>query len=172
MNRIRRIGILLFCTALLAACGGSNPASAPTATPAGGNDLAAAASSTYSPLTLRVADDEREVLADSDEIFDLWVANESAQDVPVVFVLEHAGGEPWRTSLCVGDQCILGDGSGETVSDVVFLPPLFEQSFQAHVFVDAAARPGQQTGLILRVEPQNGDTAAQSVPLRASVVER
>jgi hypothetical protein len=58
------------------------------------------------------------------------------------------------------------------VTDPVVLPPYLEQAFKAHVFVDAAARFGQQTALTLRVEPQINDGMSRSLALRARVVER
>jgi hypothetical protein len=69
----------------------------------------------------------------------------------------------------VDKQCLLGDGSEPSVTDPVILPPYLEQAFKAHVFVDAAARFGQQTALTLRVEPLVEAAMPRSVTLSAQV---
>ncbi|MEZ4767564.1 MAG: hypothetical protein R2844_03960 [Caldilineales bacterium] len=160
---------------LVSACGGVDSDDAPAATAPQAAvvdtlDDAGAVSSLYSPLTIHAARETRQVTPDSDEVFELAVANESQQDVPVVFVLEHADGQRWRTSLCVAEQCILGDGSDTSVTDPVVLSSLLEQPFQAHVFVDADAKTGQSTTLTLRVEPQVAGIAPQQVLISAEVV--
>lgn len=159
--------------AVLAACGANEPA-AQNASSFGSVAAAAPASSALSstldaPLIVEAVNKDRQVQAGSDETFDFKVVNNTAGSLPVVVVLDHAGGKRWKTSLCVGKQCLLGDGSKPTVSDVVVLPPYLEQPFQAHVFVDAAARPGQQTALTLRVEPLVDTTLSRSVTLSAQV---
>lgn len=123
-------------------------------------------------LLVEAIDADRTVQAGTEAVFDFKVVNASDQPMPVVLVLEHAAGQRWRTSLCVDKQCLLGDGNEPSVTDPVILPPYLEQAFKAHVFVDAAARSGQQTGLTLRVEPQINDGMSRSVALRARVVER
>ncbi len=121
------------------------------------------------PLTVRAYDKDRVVEADSDETFDFLVVNNTSQSLPVVFVLEHSDGQRWRTSLCVDNQCVLGDGSEPSVTEPVTLPPFLEQPFQAHLFVDNAALPGHQSSLTLRVEPQAPGIAAQSLTFNAQV---
>lgn len=123
-------------------------------------------------LLVEAIDADRTVQPGAETVFDFKVVNASDQPMPVVLVLEHAAGQRWRTSLCVDKQCLLGDGNEPSVTDPVILPPYLEQAFKAHVFVDAAARSGQQTGLTLRVEPQINDGMSRSVALRARVVER
>lgn len=173
MNRFGRLGLVLLIALLLSACGGSDSASAPAAaSPAAAVAEIDAASSLYSPLAIHAAEKTRQVTPDSDETFELLVANESQQDVPVVFVLENAGGQRWRTSLCVAEQCILGDGSDTSVTDPVVLRSLLEQPFQAHVFVDAEARAGQSTTLELRVEPQVAGMAPQRILINAEVARQ
>lgn len=105
----------------------------------------------------------------AEAVFDFTVVNGSDQAVPVVIALEHADGQRWRTSLCVDKQCLLGDGSEPSVTDPVILPPYLEQAFKAHVFVDAAARSGQQTVLTLRVEPLDETAVSRSVTVTAQV---
>lgn len=174
MNWFGRVASLIMIVALASACGNAGSADAPAevSTPAAGIAELDAASSLYSPLTIRAAETVREVTPDSDEVFELLVANESQQDVPVVFVLEHADGQRWRTSLCVAEQCILGDGSDTSVTDPVVLSSLLEQPFQAHVFVDAGARAGQSTTLKLRVEPQVAGMEPQQILVTAEVARR
>lgn len=168
-----RLTVLLFVALLAPACVGVDSAGAPTvvspAAVVAEIDSESAASSLYSPLTIHTAAKTLQVTPDSDEVFELLVANESQQDVPVVFVLEHADGQRWRTSLCVGDQCILGDGGDTSITDPVVLSSLLEQPFQAHVFVDADAQAGQSTTLELRVEPQIAGMAPQRILINAEV---
>lgn len=179
MNWVVRSGIFLLIVLLASACGGADSANAPTidsATPAAAGvaefDSASVNSSVYSPLTIYTAEKVRQVTPDSDEMFEILVANESQQDVPVVFVLEHADGQRWRTSLCVAEQCILGDGTDTSVTDPVMLSSLLEQPFQAHVFVDADARAGESTTLELRVEPQVAGMAPQRILINAVVARQ
>lgn len=169
-----RVSLFLLIALLVSACGGVGSANAPAAVSATAAAAVApdAASSLYSPLTIHAAEQSRQVTPDSDETFEVLVANESQQDVPVVFVLEHADGQLWRTSLCVAEQCILGDGSDTSVTDPVVLSSLLEQPFQAHVFVDADARAGQSTTLELRVEPQVAGMAPQQIRITAEVASR
>lgn len=169
-----RVVLFLLIALLVSACGGGGSANAPAAPPSPTDGAAEldAASSLYSPLTIHAAEKSRQVTPDSDETFELLVANESQQDVAVVFVLEHADGQRWRTSLCVAEQCILGDGTDTSVTDPVLLPSLLEQPFQAHVFVDADARAGQSTTLELRVEPQVAGMAPQQVFITAEVARQ
>ncbi|MFZ2359562.1 MAG: hypothetical protein WA040_09455 [Anaerolineae bacterium] len=122
-------------------------------------------------LLIEAIDADRAVQPGAEEVIDFKVVNATGQPMPVVIALEHAGGQRWRTSLCVDKQCLLGDGSEPSVTDPVILPPYLEQAFKAHVFVDAAARSGQQTVLTLSVEPQTGDGMPHSVALRARVIE-
>lgn len=120
-------------------------------------------------LLLEATRPDRVVQPGADEVFDFKVVNTTDQPMPVVIALEHTGGQRWRTSLCVDKQCLLGDGSEPSVTDPVTLPPYLEQAFKAHVFVDAAARSGQQTALTLRVEPLAEALIARSVTLSAQV---
>lgn len=174
MNWFDRVALLVLVVALASACGSAGTADAPAAVSTPAADIAelGAASSLYSPLMIRAAEKVRQVTPDSDEVFELLVANESQQEVPVVFVLEHADGQRWRTSLCVAEQCILGDGSDTSVTDPVVLSSLLEQPFQAHVFVDAGARAGQSTTLELRVEPQVAGMEPQHIRITAEVAGR
>jgi hypothetical protein len=120
-------------------------------------------------LLVEAIDADRAVQPGAEEVFDFKVVNASDQPMQVVIALEHVAGQRWRTSLCVDKQCLLGDGSEPSVTDPVILPPYLEQAFKAHVFVDAAARPGQQTALILRVEPLVEAAMPRSVTLSAQV---
>ena len=120
-------------------------------------------------LLVEARDAERAVQPGAEEVFDFKVVNASGQPMPVVIALEHAAGQRWRTSLCVEKQCLLGDGSEPSVTDPVVLPPYLEQAFEAHLFVDAAARSGQQTALTLRVEPLTEAAKPQSIILAALV---
>ncbi len=120
-------------------------------------------------LLVEALDADRTVQPGAEEVFDFKVVNASGQPMPVVIALEHAAGQRWRTSLCVDKQCLLGDGSEPSVTDPVILPPYLEQAFKAHVFVDAAARSGQQTALTLRVEPLVETALPRSVTLSARV---
>ena len=121
------------------------------------------------PLTVRAYNKDRVVQADSDETFDFLVVNNTAQSLPVVFVLEHSDGQRWRTSLCVDKLCLLGDGSEPSITQPIVLPPFLEQPFQTHLFVDQAAQPGHQLTLTLRVEPQGQGVEAKSLTLSAVV---
>ncbi len=179
MNRLARIGVIVALSLLMSACNSASSDSTPateSATTGADSvapfDSAGANSSVYSPLAIRTAATVQQVTPDSDNMFELLVANESPQDVPVVFVLKQADGQRWRTSLCVGEQCILGDGSDTSVTDPVVLPSMFEQPFQAHVFVDADATVGQSTTLELRVEPQVAGVASQQILINAEVVRQ
>ena len=168
--------VLLSIVLLVSACSGVNSAGAPTMvapeTVIAEFGSADAVSSLYSPLTIHAVDEARLVQPDSEETFELAVANESQQDIPVVFVLEHTGGQRWRTSLCVAEQCILGDGDGVSVTEPVVLSSLVEQPFQAHVFVDADARAGESTTLELRVEPQAAGMAPQRILINAEIAHQ
>ena len=159
MERMWRVGLLVMITAaMLVGCSGGASKQAkgqPTGAP---YEL-------DGPLTVRAYDKDRVVEADSDETFDFLVVNNTAQSLPVVFVLEHSDGQRWRTSLCVDKQCLLGDGSEPSVTEPFVLPPYLEQPFQAHLFVDKAALPGHQSSLTLRVEPQLPGIAPQSLTL-------
>lgn len=86
-------------------------------------------------------------------------------------VLNHREGQRWRTSLCVELQCILGDGSSESRTETVILPPFLEKPFQVHLFVDDEAKPGQSAILELRVEPLAANAPSQSLTLSAVVAE-
>lgn len=121
------------------------------------------------PLMVRAINKDRIVQADSDEVFDFLVVNTTDQALPVRFVLEHSDGQRWRTSLCVKEQCLLGDGTEPSVTDPITLPPYLEQPFQAHLFVDKAAQPGHQSTLTLRVEPLVEAALPGSVTLSARV---
>jgi hypothetical protein len=114
-------------------------------------------------------DADRLVQPGAEEEFDFKVVNATGLPMPVVIALEHADGQRWHTSLCVEKQCLLGDGSEPSVTDPVVLPPYLEQAFKAQLFVDAAARPGQQTALTLRVEPLVEAAMPRSVTLSAQV---
>lgn len=151
LNRVIVLSLIL----LLAAC---VPAAQPSvATPTAG------------ALLLDVVSPQRTAAAGSEQVFDFKLVNTTDQPQRVVISLAHDAGERWRTSLCVGPQCLLGDGSETTAADPITLPPYLEQPFQAHLFVDAAAQAGQETALTLRVEPQSGDIASAAVTLHARV---
>jgi hypothetical protein len=160
----------MFVIALLAGC-------ASLAQPAGpavhvGQEGAAvfdAMTAADSLLLVEAIDADRMVQPGAEEVFDFMVVNATGQPMPVVIALEHADGQRWRTSLCVDKQCLLGDGSEPSVTDPVILPPYLEQAFKAHVFVDAAARFGQQTAFTLRVEPLVEAAMPRSVTLSAQV---
>jgi hypothetical protein len=113
---------------------------------------------------------DRQVKRASDTSFELKMTNLTSRALPVTVVLEHAEGERWRTSLCVQKQCILGNGTEPSVTEVVVLPPYFEQPFQAHLFVDESAGRGQRGALNVRVEPQTAGVVPRSVILSAEVV--
>lgn len=163
----------MFVIALLAGC-------ASPAQPAGravyvGQEGAAVSDVTTaadSLLLLEAIDADRAVQPGAEAVFDFKVVNASGQPMSVVIALEHADGQRWRTSLCVDKQCLLGDGSEPSVTDPVILPPYLEQAFKAHLFVDAAARQGQQTALTLRVEPLVDGALSRSVTLLAKVGQR
>lgn len=159
--------------AVLAACGANEPA-AQNASPFGSVAAAAPASSALSsivaaPLIVEAVNKDRQVQAGSDETFDFKVVNATDTSLPVVVVLEHADGQRWKTSLCIDKQCLLGNGTEPTISDVFVLPPFLEQPFLAHVFVDETAQPGHRETLTLRVEPRAQGSTPQSVTLSAQV---
>jgi hypothetical protein len=169
MRSLRLLSIIALLLVLLAACRSlPQPVVERDAAPAAGQ----ASQVSSEVLLLEAIDADRTVQPGADEVFDFKMVNTMGQPLSVVVVLEHADGQRWRTSLCVEKQCLLGDGSESSVTDPVILPPYLEQAFEAHLFVDAAARSGQQTGLTLRVEPQISDGMSHSVALRARVVER
>jgi hypothetical protein len=168
------VSVVLLMMVLLAACGSpalpAEDAAGQVQTDAVAAPLAGVASYVADgALLVEAVDADRAVQAGADEIFDFKMVNTTGQPLPVVVVLEHADGQRWRTSLCVENQCLLGDGSQPSVTDPVTLPPYLEQPFQAHVFVDAAAKAGQRTTLILRVEPLTETRTPQSVTLNAQV---
>jgi len=169
MRDFRVISVTLLLLVLLAACGNLPQ-------PVSERDIAPAASQisqvSSDALLVEAINADRTVQPGADEVFDFKMVNTTGQPLSVVVVLEHADGQRWRTSLCVEKQCLLGDGSEPSVTDPVTLSPYLEQPFQAHVFVDAAARPGQSTAFTLRVEPQISDGMSRSVTLRARVAER
>ncbi len=169
MRLLGSISVILVLLVLLAACG-SLPQPVVEHRPAPAASQAAQVAG--EALLVEAIDADRAVQAGTETVFDFMVVNATGQPMPVVFALEHADGQRWRTALCVDKQCLLGDGSGRSLTDPVILPPYLEQGFKAHVFVDAAALPGQQTGLTLRVEPQISDAMPRSVTLRAQVVEQ
>ncbi len=164
MKTVRLASATILVIALLAAC-------ASPAQPGGDAAVSGEMAAANSLLLVEARDAERTVQPGAEEVFDFKVVNASDQPMPVVIALEHADGQRWRTSLCVEKQCLLGDGSEPSVTDPVILPPYLEQAFEAHLFVDPAAQPGQQTALTLRVEPRMGDGLSRSVILRARVVE-
>ena len=174
MNVDRSVSVILLALLFLAACG--SPAQSVEDSVAQAQGAAAAAPlegvasyATDGALLLDAPRADRAVQPGADEVFDFKMVNTTGQAMPVVVVLEHADGQRWRTSLCVEKQCLLGDGSEPSITDPVILPPYLEQPFQAHVFVDAAARPGQSTALTLRVEPLTEAAKPQSVILAAQV---
>ncbi len=172
MRTVQLVSVTLFVFIVLAGC--VSPARPATRAVSPGPEGAAALGEmtpTDSVLLLEAIDADRAVQPGAEEVFDFKVVNATDQSMTVVIALEHAGGQRWRTSLCVDKQCLLGDGSEPSVTDPVVLPPYLEQAFEAHVFVDATARSGQQTALTLRVEPRMGDGLSRSVILRARVVE-
>lgn len=164
MKTVRLVSVTILVIALLAAC-------ASPAQPGGDAAAPGALAAADSLLVVEALNADRTVQPGAEEVFDFKVVNATDQPMTVVIALEHAGGQRWRTSLCVDKQCLLGDGSEPSVTDPVTLPPYLEQAFKAHVFVDAAARSGQQTVLTLSVEPQTGDGMHHSVALRARVIE-
>lgn len=169
MRLLGSISVILVLLVLLAACGSlPQPVVEHRPAPAAGQ----AAQASGDALLVEAIDADRAVQAGTEAVFDFMVVNATGQPMPVVFALEHADGQRWRTSLCVDKQCLLGDGNEPSLTDPVILPPYLEQGFKAHLFVDAAARPGQQTALTLRVEPQSSEAMAHSVTLRAQVVEQ
>lgn len=172
MNVIRLVSVIGLL--LLAACGSAPQPPEDGAVPPEATAVAVpvdgmASYATENLLLLEASGAERAVLPGSDEVFDFKLTNTSGDPLPVVVILEHAGGQRWRTSLCVEKQCLLGDGSEPSVTDPVILPPYLEQPFQAHLFVDQAARPGEQAELTLRVEPAPNSVSVKSLMLRAEV---
>ena len=176
MKTVRLVSATMFIIVLLTACA-SLAQPVELASVSGEADAAAAplaGVASYAAdgaLLVEAVRPDRVVQPGVDETFDFKMVNTTGQPLSVVVALEHADGQRWRTSLCVENQCLLGDGSEPSVTDPVTLPPYLEQPFQAHLFVDAAARPGQQTALTLSVEPQTGDGMPHSVALRARVIE-
>ncbi len=170
-----RLVLLVWATLLfLAACGSATlPVGdgAPPTPPAGATVPVEGVASYLADgaLLLEALNSQRAVQPGADEVFDFKMANTTADPLAVVVILEHTNGERWRTSLCVERQCLLGDGSEPSVTDPVILPPYLEQPFQAHLFVDQAARPGEQAVLSLRVEPAVESIAPQTVLLQAQV---
>lgn len=162
MKTVRLVSVTILVIALLAACaspvqqGGSTAAFDETAP-------------SDSLLLLEAIDPDRVVLPGTEEVFDFKMVNATGQPLSVVVALEHVDGQRWRTSLCVDKQCLLGDGSEPSVTDPVTLPPYLEQAFKAQVFVDAAARAGQQAALTLSVEPLADAAMPRSVTLTARV---
>lgn len=162
MKTVRLVSVTILVIALLAAC-------ARPAQPGGDAAAPGALAAADSLLVVEAINADRAVQPGAEEVFDFKVVNATDQPVPVVIALEHADGQRWRTSLCVDKQCLLGDGSEPSVTDPVVLPPYLEQAFKAHVFVDAAARLGQQTALTLSVEPLDETALPRSVTLTAQV---
>lgn len=161
---------MMFVIGLLAGC--ASPARPAERAVNSGHDGAAASgemAAADSLLLVEALNADRTVQPGADEVFDFKMVNTTGEPLSVVVVLEHAGGQRWRTSLCVENQCLLGDGSEPSITDPVILPPYLEQAFKAHVFVDADARSGQQTALTLRVEPLAAAALASSVTLAAQV---
>ncbi len=170
MRRMRLV--LLMATAMgVAACAAppSPTTAVPAEAPAGFQTLARSVP-VDGQLTLEALDKDRQVERASDTAFELKVANLTNSALPITVVLEHAAGQRWRTSLCVQKQCILGNGTEPSVTEVVVLPPYFEQAFQAHVFVEESAGRGQRGTLNVRIEPQSAGVAPRSVTLSAEVV--
>lgn len=173
MKSNRFVSVTAVIALLLAACAsppgaveraaGSGQASAPAP---------ATAATVDSALLVEALNADRAVQPGAEEIFEFKVVNATDQPMPVVIALEHADGQRWRTSLCAEKQCLLGDGSQPTKTDPIILPPYLELAFQAHLFVDATARSGQQTALTLRVEPLTEAAMPTTVPLTAQVSQR
>jgi hypothetical protein len=174
MNVDRSISAIVLILFFLAACSSPSQPAEDVVAPAQGAAVVAplegvASYATDGALLLEAPRADRAVQPGADEVFDFKMVNTTGQPLTVVVALEHKGGERWRTSLCVEKQCLLGDGTEPSVTDPVVLPPYLEQAFQAHVFVDAAARSGQQTALTLRVEPLVEAAMPRSVTLSAQV---
>jgi hypothetical protein len=166
MRVFRLLSAILLLLVLLAACRDlPQPVLEDNVAPAAGQTSLASSDA----LLIEAINANRVVQPGVDEVFDFKMANVTGQPLSVVVVLEHAGGQRWRTSLCVDKQCLLGDGSEPSVTDPVVLPPYLEQAFKAHVFVDAAARSGQKTALTLSVEPLVEAAMPTSVTLTAQV---
>lgn len=162
MSKVRLASAVALILILLAACGTSPSQPAQPDSPA----PAAASAAT---LMIEAANAERIVQPGADEVFDFKMVNTSGEALPVLVQLEPAGGQRWRTSLCVDKQCVLGNGSEASVSDPVMLSPYVEQPFQVHLFVDSDAQPGQRSELTLRVKPQAGNALSPSATVRAQV---
>jgi hypothetical protein len=174
MKKVRLASATMLVIALLAAC--ASPAQPVELASVSGEADAAAAPlagvASYiadGALLVEAVRPDRVVQPGADEVFDFKMVNTTGQPLSVVVALEHVDGQRWRTSLCVENQCLLGDGSEPSVTDPVILPPYLEQAFKAHLFVDAAARSGQQTALTLRVEPLLETAMRRSVTLSAQV---
>jgi predicted component of type VI protein secretion system len=170
MNTLRLVSVIVLVSALLAGCGSSarsvERANAPDQEGAAGVAVVPAADSLLSVEALNA---DRMVQPGAEEVFDIKVVNATEQPMPVVIALERAEGQRWRTSLCVEKQCLLGDGSEPSVTDPVILPPYLEQVFKARLFVDGAARSGQETLLTLRINPLIEAAMPRSVILSAHV---
>lgn len=164
-----RLVLLIIVAMWVAACVAPPSSPAPADVPAG-FPTPAQSVPVDGQLALEAFDKDRQVKRASDTAFDLKMTNLTGSTMPVTVVLEHADGQRWRTSLCVQKQCILGNGTEPSVSEVVVLPPYFEQAFKAHLFVDEGARRGQRGVLNVRVEPQSASVAPRGVTLSAEVV--
>lgn len=174
MKTVRLVSATMFIIVLLTACA-SLAQPVELASVSGEADAAAAplaGVASYAAdgaLLVEAVRPDRGVQPGADEVFDFKMVNTTGQPLSVVVALEHVDGQRWRTSLCVERQCLLGDGSEPSVTDPVTLPPYLEQAFEAHVFVDTAARSGQQTVLTLSVEPLTEAAMLRSVTLTAQV---
>lgn len=174
MNVFQLVSAISLMLVLLAACAGPVQPAGDVSAPVQEADAVeavdgVASSAADSALLLETLDANRAVRAGVEDVFNFKMVNTTGQAMPVVVILERASGQRWRTSLCVEKLCLLGDGSKPSITDPVVLPPYLEQQFKVQLFVDEAARPGQQAAWILRVEPQTGDAMSQNVTLRAQV---
>lgn len=120
-------------------------------------------------LTLRAFEKDRAAAPDTDQAYEFLMANHTSGEMPVVVVLEHQEGSRWRTSLCVENQCLLGDGTEASITDPVRLAPYLELPFQAHIFVDDKAQVGENTTLVVRVEPQVDGIEPRNLTISAEV---
>ncbi len=108
MRLLGSISVILVLLVLLAACGSlPQPVVEHRPAPAAGQ----AAQASGDALLVEAIDADRAVQAGTEAVFDFMVVNATGQPMPVVFALEHADGQRWRTSLCVDKQCLLGDGN-------------------------------------------------------------